>query len=117
MPVASISTRASGTNLYVILKQLLLDHSICRSARGLEVKLSAPFPGIDSHVTIAENPTDNQALKYAGILSRQGFHQSHRAFHAILRRSGLQQAIIDEWSRRADQGQKLTLPCTVLFMI
>lgn len=42
---------------------------------------------------------ENEVLKYAAILMRQNFLKVHQAFQGILRRNGISQETLDEWSR------------------
>ncbi|KAG8825269.1 hypothetical protein FRC17_008768 [Serendipita sp. 399] len=51
----------------------------------------------------ADDPIQSQTLQYVGILMRQNFLNLHRAYHAILRKHGMQQNVLDEWARMTDE--------------
>ncbi|KAG8835432.1 hypothetical protein FRC17_003331 [Serendipita sp. 399] len=51
----------------------------------------------------ANDLNQTQTLQYAGILMRQNFLSIHRAFHAILRKHGMQQEVLDEWAKMVDE--------------
>lgn len=50
------------------------------------------------------NPAESQKLQYAGVLMRQVFLNVHRGYHRILLNHGLDQATLDAWSAKADDG-------------
>ncbi|KAG8835431.1 hypothetical protein FRC17_003330 [Serendipita sp. 399] len=51
----------------------------------------------------ADNPNQTQTLQYVGVLMRQNFLNLHRAYHAILRKHGMQQQVLDEWAKMVDE--------------
>ncbi|KAG9042826.1 hypothetical protein FS842_002060 [Serendipita sp. 407] len=48
------------------------------------------------------DPEQSQKVKYAGSLMRQDAHNALRAFHPLLRKYGVSQSIIDQWTAAAD---------------
>ncbi|PVG03326.1 hypothetical protein CPB86DRAFT_793754 [Serendipita vermifera] len=50
--------------------------------------------------------TETQMLQYAGILMRQNLLNIHRAYHPILVRHGMDPAVLEEWSLKADEEIK-----------
>jgi hypothetical protein len=54
-------------------------------------------------------PEETQMLKYVGILMRQNFLASHRAYHMMLRKQGMDPATLDDWSEHVQQGGKRVL--------
>ncbi|KAG8816468.1 hypothetical protein FRC17_000326 [Serendipita sp. 399] len=65
----------------------------------------------------ADNPIQTQTLQYVGILMRQNFLNLHRAFHAILRKHGMQQHVLEEWARQVDEGQRVRFSPHNLFSL
>lgn len=45
---------------------------------------------------------ETQMLQYVGVLMRQVFLNIHRAYHGILRKHGVPQATLDQWSKLVD---------------
>lgn len=46
-------------------------------------------------------------LQWLGILMRHVFTNVHKGYHRILLDHGISQAMLDEWSARADEGKAL----------
>lgn len=47
---------------------------------------------------------------------RQGMLKIHRAWHANLLRFGMDQQLIDEWSRKVDEGGPMLCPITLVLL-
>lgn len=59
------------------------------------------------------DPAQSKLLEDAGKLTRQVILNIHRAYHASLRKHGLPQDVLDEWSEKVEDGKSLlidTLP-------
>ncbi|KAG8798943.1 hypothetical protein FRC16_006183, partial [Serendipita sp. 398] len=50
----------------------------------------------------SEDLERTQTLQYVGVLMRQAFLNIHRAYHGIMRKHGMPQSVLDEWSKRVD---------------
>ncbi|KAG8825267.1 hypothetical protein FRC17_008766 [Serendipita sp. 399] len=51
----------------------------------------------------SDDLNQTQTLRYVGVLMRQNFLNIHRAYHAILRKHGMQQGVLDDWSKLVDE--------------
>jgi hypothetical protein len=56
------------------------------------------------------NPEQSQRLYYIGSLMRQVFLNIHQAFHGILLKHGLDQATLDQWSAKVEEGDPALVP-------
>lgn len=57
----------------------------------------------------------SQLLDYVGALMRLNFMKVHWAYHAVLLKHGIDQATLDEWSRKADDGLFVFFSPKILF--
>lgn len=55
---------------------------------------------------LGSNPEETQMLKYAGILMRQNFLASHRGYHPMLLKQGIDHETLEDWSKHVQQGGK-----------
>jgi hypothetical protein len=53
---------------------------------------------------IGSDPSETQLLQFVGVLMRQNLMSIQRAFHAILRKHGMDQSTLDDWSNHIDEG-------------
>lgn len=58
----------------------------------------------------SSDPTEDQVLRYAGILMQQSFLNLHRAYHPMLLKQGMDQATLTYWSQQADIQLKTMQP-------
>lgn len=54
--------------------------------------------------TVARDLAQTQQLGYVGSLMRQVILNVHKAYHPILLRYGMDQEVLDEWSRIIEEG-------------
>jgi hypothetical protein len=55
-------------------------------------------------VALGSTPEETQMLKYVGILMRQNFLATHRAYHRVLLKQGMDPTTLEDWSEQVQQG-------------
>lgn len=81
---------------------------IFHSAHGLTVRcFFISYLNIILILPPASDPTEDQVLRYAGILMQQVFLNLHKAFHPILLRHAMKSETLNDWSQQAEKGKSL----------